>query len=345
VNSNTYRTLEFETIRALVLSHAGSASGRAQIEALAPHTSHAAVKAALGRTSEAVQILQSIGRQPYHELQDIAEHLAASRVRGLHLEARQLAEVASFIEGANEIGRRVSQATGAPELSRLAVDVPDATPVAAAIRRAVLPTGEVADDASPKLSEVRRGLARLKSQLQSVMESYLKGKDAERILQDKVVTMRNDRYVLLLKAEHRGQVPGIIHGTSGSGASFFVEPMPAVEVNNDIVRLAEDERAEVVRILTDLTARVGARADVLERGVEILGLLDAAQAMALTAAERRLLWRAALFLWMMCLSAMESITPAARCNTPLAESLSPASIAFLTLFTALRNSERRLALC
>src|SRR5687768_4461083 len=285
VNSNTYRTLEFETIRALVLGFTGSASGRSQIEALAPHTSVDAVKAALGRTSEAVQILQKIGRQPYHDLPDVGGFLTASRVRGLHLEARDLSDVATFIEGANEIGRRVAQVTTAPELSRLAQDVPDATPVSVAIRRAVLPTGEVADDASPKLAEVRRGLARLKSQLQSVMESYLKGKDADRILQDKLVTMRNDRYVLLLKAEHRGQVPGIIHGTSGSGASFFVEPMPAVEVNNDMVRLAEEERAEVVRILTDLTGRVGQRADVLERGLEILGLLDAAQAMAITAKE------------------------------------------------------------
>src|SRR5687768_11031021 len=283
VNSNTYRTLEFETIRALVLGFTGSASGRSQIEALAPHTSVDAVKAALGRTSEAVQILQKIGRQPYHDLPDVGGFLTASRVRGLHLEARDLSDVATFIEGANEIGRRVAQVTTAPELSRLAQDVPDATPVSVAIRRAVLPTGEVADDASPKLAEVRRGLLRLKSQLQSVMESYLKGKDADRILQDKLVTMRNDRYVLLLKAEHRGQVPGIIHGTSGSGASFFVEPMPAVEVNNDIVRMAEDERAEVVRILTDLTARVGSRAEVLERGVDILGILDGAQAMALTA--------------------------------------------------------------
>src|SRR5688572_4593068 len=285
VNSNTYRTLEFETIRALVLGFTGSASGRSQIEAVAPHTTTEAVKAALSRTSEAVQILQKIGRQPYHDLPDVGGFLTASRVRGLHLEARDLADVATFIEGANEIGRRVAQVTAARELSRLAQDVPDATPVSVAIRRAVLPSGEVADDASPKLAEVRRGLARLKSQLQSVMESYLKGKDADRILQDKLVTMRNDRYVLLLKAEHRGQVPGIIHGTSGSGASFFVEPMPAVEVNNDMVRLAEEERAEVVRILTDLTGRVGQRADVLERGLEILGLLDAAQAMALTARE------------------------------------------------------------
>ena len=287
MNSNTYRTLEFETIRELVLSYVGSASGRAQIEALAPHIVPADVRAALGRTSEAVRIVEAIGRQPYHDLPDVAPHLSASRVRGLHLEPRDLTDVASFIEGAAEIGRRVSQVSGAPGLARLAVAVPDASPVAVAIRRAVLPTGEVADDASPRLAEVRRGLARLKSQLQSVMESYLRGKDADRILQDKLVTMRNDRYVLLLKAEHRGQVPGVIHGSSGSGASLFVEPMPAVELNNDIVGLAEDERAEVVRILTDLTGRVGARADVLERGVEILGVLDAAQAMALTARDMR----------------------------------------------------------
>ena len=80
------------------------------------------------------------------------------------------------------------------------------------------------------------------------------------MLQDKLITTRNDRYVLLLKAEHRGDVPGIIHGSSGSGASVFVEPMPAVELNNDIVSMGDDEREEVARILLELTGRVAARA-------------------------------------------------------------------------------------
>src|SRR4029079_15649207 len=124
------------------------------------------------------------------------------------------------------------------------------------IRRAILPTGEVADDASPKLAETRRGLARLKAQLQSVMDGFLRGKDADRLLQDKLVTTRNDRYVLLLKAEHRGAVPGIIHGSSGSGPSLSVEPMPAGELNNDIVSLGEEERREVVRILRERTGAV-----------------------------------------------------------------------------------------
>ena len=93
------------------------------------------------------------------------------------------------------------------------------------------------------------------------MEGYLRSAEAERLLQDRIITTRNDRYVLLLKAENRGQLPGIIHGSSGSGASLFVEPLPAVELNNDIVPLQDEERDEVLRILRELTTRAGARAD------------------------------------------------------------------------------------
>jgi DNA mismatch repair protein MutS2 len=281
VNGNTFRTLEFETIRALVLSHAGSGPGRARIQALRPLTEEAEVREALARTTEGAALLRRVGRQPYHDLPDILELLPTARVEGMHLEPRELADIASFIEGGMEIAGRVARVEEAPRLAGQASRVADATPLAVAIRRAVLASGEMADDASPKLAETRRGLLRLKSQLQSVMESFLKGKDAERILQDKLITTRNDRYVLLLKAEQRGTIPGIIHGSSGSGASLFVEPMPAVELNNDIVSLQDEERREVVRILRDLTGRVGERAAELSRAAEILGELDAVQAMAL----------------------------------------------------------------
>jgi DNA mismatch repair protein MutS2 len=283
MNSNTFRTLEFEAIRAVVLSHAGSAAGKIRIQALTPHTETGAVRAALSRTTEGTVLLRTLGRQPYHDLPDVAPALQEARVFGLFLEPFALSDVASFIEGAIEIGRSVAQSEGTPELARLGAAVADASDVAAAIRRAILPAGEVADDASPRLAEIRRTLARLRSQLQSVMESYLQGKDADRLLQDKLITTRNDRYVLLLKAEHRGQIPGIVHGSSGSGASLFVEPMPAVEVNNDIQSWGDQEKEEVVRILRALTARVGDRVDDLTRSVEVLGELDAVQAMALTA--------------------------------------------------------------
>jgi len=241
------------------------------------------VREALATTAEGVSLLTALGRQPYHDLPDLGQALPVARVSGDHLEPRALLDVASFIEGGVEIARRVAGAEGARRLARLASEVGDTTPLARAIRRAILPAGEVADDASPTLAEARRALARLRVRLTSVMESFLRGKDAERVLQDKLITTRNDRYVLLLKAEHRGQIPGIIHGSSGSGASFFVEPLPAVELNNDIVSLQDEERREVVRILRDLTGRVGEHADTIAQAVEVLGELDAVQAMALLA--------------------------------------------------------------
>jgi DNA mismatch repair protein MutS2 len=280
VNANSLSALEFERIRALLLQQAGSAEGLARLGSLQPQTDPAVVREALARTGEGVALLRALGRQPYHDLPDPAEALAVARARGAHLEPRALADLASFIEGGVEIARRVARSEDAPRLAGLASGAPDSTEVAAAVRRALLPSGEVSDDASPRLAEVRRTLVRLKAQLTSVMEGYLRSRDAERLLQDRVITMRNDRFVLVLKAEQKGQLPGIIHGSSGSGASFFVEPLPAVELNNDIVALQDEERAEVVRILRELTGKAGERADDIARLSSVLGELDAVQAMA-----------------------------------------------------------------
>jgi DNA mismatch repair protein MutS2 len=267
----------------LLLSHAGSVPGRALLTHLQPSTDPGEVRERLATTTEALTLLQEAGRQPYHDLPDLAPILREARVAGVHLEPRALMDVASFIEGGVEVARSVARAERAPRLARRAAEVKDATDVAAAIRRAILPSGEVADDASPRLAEIRRNLARLRLKLQSVMESFLRGKEADRLLQDKVITTRNDRYVLLLKAEHRADVPGIIHGSSGSGASVFVEPMPAVELNNDIVSMGDDEREEMARILLELTGRVATRAADLDHAAAVLGELDAVQAMALVA--------------------------------------------------------------
>ena len=285
MNVNSLKALEFDRIRALLLQHAGSPQGTARLEQLAPLTDAAAVREALARTSEGVALLKTLGRQPYHDLPDPADALVTARTRGAHLDPRALADLASFVEGGVEIAWRAARVEAAPRLSRLASEVRDTREVANAIRRALLPSGEVADDASPRLADLRRTLLRLKTQLTTVMEGYLRSRDAERLLQDRVITTRNDRYVLLLKAEQRGQLPGIIHGSSGSGASLFVEPLPAVELNNDIVSLQDEERAEVLRILQELTARAGGRADDIAHLASVLGQLDAVQAMALLAVE------------------------------------------------------------
>jgi len=142
------------------------------------------------------------------------------------------------------------------------------------------PSGEVVDHASPELKLIRERLRKQRTRLRSTLESYLRGKDTSKYLQDQVVTERNGRYVLLVKAEHRSGIPGIVHGTSTSGASLFLEPLSTVEINNDIVTLEEQESEEVRRILLALTDAFRARAADLHRTIEAATELDVLQARA-----------------------------------------------------------------
>jgi DNA mismatch repair protein MutS2 len=274
VNDHTFRALEFDSIREMLRVRAGSLPGRDRVSALGPRTTRSQVEEALDLTSEARTALAAVGRQPYHDLPQLDALLPATRAEGAHLEAAGLLDMATFIAVA-----------GARRLAGLATAVHDLTDVRDAIRRAILPSGEVADDASPRLAELRRSIARARAQLVSVMESYLHDKDAGRALQERLIATRNERAVLVLKAESRGQIPGVVHGRSGSGASLFVEPLPAVEINNDIVALADDERQEVLTILRGLTARVRDRLGEIERTAEIMTQLDALQAQALLAGD------------------------------------------------------------
>ena len=120
-------------------------------------------------------------------------------------------------------------------------------------REKIDPSGDVVDHASPELKLIRERLRKQRSRLRTTLESYLRGKETAKYLQDQVVTERNGRYVLVVKAEHRGSIPGIVHGASTSGASLFLEPLSTVEINNDIVALEEQEAEEVRRILLALT--------------------------------------------------------------------------------------------
>src|SRR5207342_3081537 len=142
------------------------------------------------------------------------------------------------------------------------------------------PSGEVVDHASPELRLIRDRLRKQKTRLRSTLESYLRGKETAKYLQDQVVSERSGRYVLLVKAEHRGGIPGIVHGASASGASLFLEPLSTVEINNDIVALEEQEAEEVRRILLALTDTFRARPLELQRTIEAATELDVLQARA-----------------------------------------------------------------
>ncbi len=142
------------------------------------------------------------------------------------------------------------------------------------------PSGEVLDHASPELKMIRERLRKQRTRLRGTLESYLRGKDTAKYLQDQVVTERNGRYVLVVKTEHRSGIPGIVHGASTSGASLFLEPLSTVEINNDIVALEEQEAEEVRRILLALTDAFRTRAADLYRTIEAATELDVRQARA-----------------------------------------------------------------
>ena len=194
---------------------------------------------------------RTLGRQPYHDLPDLDRPPA--RRPGGRRPPRAAGPHGRGLVHRGRGGDRLARGRGA-SARRVSPPAPpqvrDTTEVAAAIRRAILPSGEVADDASPEAGRDLRADPGAPAQpAHSVMESYLRGKDAERLLQDKVVTTRNDRYVLLLKAEHRASSRASSTAARAPAQSVFVEPLPAVELNNDIVQLQDEERREVIRIL------------------------------------------------------------------------------------------------
>ena len=142
------------------------------------------------------------------------------------------------------------------------------------------PGGAVVDHASPELRSIRDRLRKQRTRLKGTLESYLRGKDTSKYLQDQVVTERNGRYVLIVRAEHRTSIPGIVHGASTSGASLFLEPLSTVEINNDIVALEQQEAEEVRRILLSLSDAFRRRAADLHRTVDASTELDVLQARA-----------------------------------------------------------------
>ena len=147
----------------------------------------------------------------------------------------------------------------------------------------------MADGASPELKAVRERLRRQRTRLKGTLESFLRNRDTAKYLQDQVVTDRNGRFVLVVRAEHRSAIPGIVHGSSSSGASLYLEPLSTVEINNDIVALEQQEAEEVRRILLGLTDQYRRRALDLQRTIEAATELDVIQAKARLSAivERR----------------------------------------------------------
>jgi DNA mismatch repair protein MutS2 len=275
------RALEFDCIVDAVRSFALTPMGDARLAALAPLTDARAVARLLATTTEATQFIAKLGLFGIRAADDLPDTLDALDVEQRALEPGRLLALASFLESVAQTRASVERVAATyPLLHTASAPIASFHREAADVRRAIDSGGEVLDDASPTLRAIRDRLRKQRTRLRGELESYLRGRDTAKYLQDQVVTERNGRYVIVVKAEHRGSISGIVHGASTSGASLFLEPLSTVEINNDIVALHEQEAEEVYRILLALTDAFRVRHDDVQSTVEAATALDVIQARA-----------------------------------------------------------------
>jgi DNA mismatch repair protein MutS2 len=275
------RALEFDRIVEAVRAFAQTPMGDERLARLAPSGDPQKVAQLLAATSEAAAYGTQYGAFPLRAPADLLQVFGALAVEGRPLEPARLLALAAFLESVEETRaaiRRVAQAF--PLLDQASSAAASFAGEIAQTREKIDPSGSVVDHASHELRGIRERLRRQRVRLRGTLESYLRGKETAKYLQEQVVTERNGRYVLVVKTEHRSSIPGIVHGASTSGASLFLEPLSTVEINNDIVALEEQEAEEVRRILLALTNAFRARPADLHRTLEVAAELDVRQARA-----------------------------------------------------------------
>ncbi len=275
------RTLEFDRIVELLTDFAVTPLGTHVLSRLEPDVDRDSVTLALESTAETTDYLETNSLFPLRASSELPDTLAALDVQGRPLDPLALRSLADFVDSVEQARSAVRNAAGSfPILSGIVGRVASFKEETAAVRRAVDVSGEVLDDASAQLRGIRDRLRQKRNRLRTTLEQFVRGKDTSKYLQEEVITERNGRYVLMVRAEHRGNVPGIVHGSSASGASLFLEPSATVEINNDIVQLEDEEREEIYRILLELTDAFRARPGELETSVDVAIELDVLQAKA-----------------------------------------------------------------
>jgi len=278
--------LEFEALRELVGRYIGSPPGRAELEKLEPSTDRAALESALADVAEAMAY-QGASRQPqaaargsaiglrFNSIPDVSSALTILRIEGAVLEPKQILELARLIEEAGEV--RAALNLAAEKYPRLAAQVAataDPRPILRDLRGKILPDGAVADDASVALNRLRGDIERQQRQIQTSLERFLRTHRDDGTLQEEFITLRNDRFVVPVVAGQQRKVYGVIHGASGSGHTLFVEPLETIDLNNELVRLREEEQREVARILRELTELLRTSGPQIHALVEAIARLD-----------------------------------------------------------------------
>jgi DNA mismatch repair protein MutS2 len=265
--------LEFDRLKEIVSRFTTCAPGRRSIENLAPQQDVAALDAEFVLVREAVAYLRAGSELGFGSLADPEQWLARLALPASVLSISELLEVASLAETVHGVRQAFKgDAAKYPRLAERAAALADLRHLSTAIRRAIHPNGEISDDASPQLKRIRTGIAQARGKIQKTLESILRAR-GEPSGED-YITLRNDRFVIPVRASDRRAVPGVVHGASATGQTVFVEPLEAIDLNNRLVQLTEEETAEIARILEELTERVRTDRGQLQAAASGIAYLD-----------------------------------------------------------------------
>ncbi len=283
-DERTLRVLEYPRIVAALAEGTVTAMGRERALRLLPARDVDAVRTALQETTEAAALTADPGGVPVRGARDIEPSLGRAAADGM-LEPQELLEVAQTLAVAREAhGFLHARREQAPRLAIIGARLTPLPDLEAAITRALDEQGRVRDDASPQLRRIRDETRDVERRLRAALETIAHDSVYARYLQEPLITTRSDRFVVPVKAEHRGQFPGIVHDASSSGATLFMEPLTAVPLGNRRRELDAAEREEILRILRRLSALVAEQASALRVNGDALGEIDLAAAKAALAA-------------------------------------------------------------
>jgi DNA mismatch repair protein MutS2 len=281
MNEQAFGVLEYDGLRALVRRAAQTPMGQARVDRLAPLAGLEEVHRALDAVTECVELRRRSGAMwSFSELTDPSESIARLRIEGAILDALPLLELARLCDqvGAARASIQAERAD-APVLWELVADLPrELYSLAARVTAKILPSGELDDRASPELARIRHDINRLRSSITRSLENLMRRSDEA--IQDQLVTVRNDRFVIPVRSDHRGRVGGVAHGFSSSGATVFIEPLETIDSNNELQNLRETEEREITRILSTLTDELRRELPAIERAAAAVGELDFVNAKA-----------------------------------------------------------------
>src|SRR5882762_664911 len=273
MSRSAQEVLEFAKLRELLRQRTTCAPGRRVVDGLEFSRDGEYLRGEFALIREAREWLRSGNELGFGGLADPEIWLAKIEGTGVVLEAAELLEAGSLLETAGWLrGQFREEAAKFPLLSTRAGSVGYFREVLTAIRRCVLPNGEISDDASATLRRIRVSMVQTRDAIQKTLKQILRSRNAE--AGEDYVTLRNDRFVIPVRAETRRSTPGVVHGASGTGQTVFLEPFETVESNNQLVQLGEDEAAEILRVLRELTEKLQAVRPALVAAAETIAALD-----------------------------------------------------------------------